>query len=711
MKSNQRKGACCLNRIDKDSGRKNFLLNLVKSSIILGAIDRFTAYIYSLLKNGLFGYIFSGYKNETRSGIGDRLTSTKLSHHLGELRYGICRLIEESVIIASVDRFAKYLLRCRLKVYGVFLMSFGAYTAVITAINTITANETAKLFADSGLMISLVLVLASLPLVFSQYNLSEALVSSKIGLFILRITGFNRIAPGSHGKSAGHTSVSFILGVGVAIISHVVAPQYNVLGVLGCIAALLMAYLVLLRPEIGVCSVFFLMPFLPTMVLAAIVVYTFFCWMIKVLRGKRVMRLEPLDIVVMVFAVLLLSGGFISLSAGSLKPSLLMVCLICGYFLVVQLITNRDWLVRCSVSTVLSGAIVALYGIAMYYTGSGYYSAAWLDDEMFGGIANRAVSTLENPNMLGEYLIIVIPIAIAMFIGRGEGMRKMPTFACICLLGVCLMLTWSRGAWLALIVALIAFILMWHHRSIWLIILGLSSIPILPSILPASIISRFASIGNMADSSTSYRVYIWRASIGMLRDNCMAGIGIGEDAWRRLYPMYSYMGIEAAPHSHNLFIQIWLELGVFGIIAFAVFILLLIQAAFTLFRRLSSNNPIRTPDLSESIMRFNKQNDLTGSDAQRISKIQLRMSVIGPLTGIIAVLIQGITDYSWYNYRLYLFFWLIAGLCSAYIRNGNSFLYTSVTSDSDVTASDARIPIKNDGNRKKNIRRKNNERT
>lgn len=700
-----------MNKIDTDGGRGNFFLNLVRSSIILGAIDRFTAYIYSLLKNGLFGYIFSGYKNETRSHIADRLTSAKLSHHLGELRYGLCRLIEESVIIASVDRFAKYLLRCRLKVYGVFLMSFGAYTAVITAIDTIMANETAKLFSDLGLMISLVIVFSSLPLVFSQHSLSEALVSSKIGRFILRITGFGRISPDSHGRSAGHTSVSFVLGVGVAILSHVIAPQYNVIGVLGCIAAILTAYLVLLRPEIGVCSMFFLMPFLPTMALAAIVVYTFLCWMIKVLRGKRVLRLEPIDIVVMVFAVLLLSGGFISLSPGSLKPSLLMVCLIFGYFLTVQLITNRDWLVRCSVSTVLSGAIVSLYGIVMYYTGGGYYSAAWLDGEMFGGIANRAVSTLENPNMLGEYLIIVIPIAIAMFLSRGEGMRKTPTFACICLLGVCLLLTWSRGAWLALIVALIAFILMWHHRSIWLIILGVCSVPILPSILPASIISRFASIGNMADSSTSYRVYIWRASVGMLKDNCMAGIGIGEDAWRRLYPMYSYMGIEAAPHSHNLFIQIWLELGVFGIIAFAIFILLLLQSAFTMFRRLSANNPIRTPDLTESIMRFNKQNNLTGADAQRTSKLQLRMSVIGPLTGIIAVLIQGITDYSWYNYRLYLFFWLIAGLCSAYIRNGNSFLHTSVPSDSDASASDARILLKSGGHRKKDIRRKDNERT
>ena len=40
-----------------------------------------------------------------------------------------------------------------------------------------------------------------------------------------------------------------------------------------------------------------------------------------------------------------------------------------------------------------------------------------------------------------------------------------------------------------------------------------------------------------------------------------------------------------------------------------------------------------------------------------------------PLCGIFAVLIQGLTDYSWYNYRVYLMFWLVAGLIPALAKN------------------------------------------
>ena len=34
--------------------------------------------------------------------------------------------------------------------------------------------------------------------------------------------------------------------------------------------------------------------------------------------------------------------------------------------------------------------------------------------------------------------------------------------------------------------------------------------------------------------------------------------------------------------------------------------------------------------------------------------------------GIFGVLVQGMTDYVWYNYRVFLMFWLIIGLCCSY---------------------------------------------
>lgn len=657
---------------DKNNfGKGKLLLAFLRSSLILTSLDLFTSYIYTLIKKGFFGYIFSGYCEDSRSQLKNRWSVSKAASHFTEFRYGICRRIESSILVYYVNWIMKFLLGCKLKVYGVFFASFGAYTAVVIAIGAILNNDIASLVQHQQIGIAMILILSSLPLILSKKRLSEALVSSVIGRIIIKITGFTESEIFSTVGDGGHSSSAFLIGIICGALTYSISPFF----ILIAIVALIWAYLVLIRPEIGVVTLFFFMPFFPTMLLAAIVIYTTLCWIIKLFRGKRVFRLEPVDIMALAFIVLLFFGGVISLSTTSLKPALLMVCLAMGYFLTIELITSREWLVRCSLSSIFAASLTSLYGLFMYFTGTGYASDAWVDSDMFSSIGRRAVSTLENPNMLGEYLILILPIAVSMFIGRGEGLRKLSALSCIAVMGVCLIFTWSRGAWLGLIVAALVFLFMWHRRAVWLVLAGIVSVPILPSILPASIVSRFTSIGNMADSSTSYRMYIWRASVDMIGDHILTGIGIGEGAWHRLYPLYTYQGVEAAPHSHNLFLQIWLELGLIGILVFLAFLFMLYQSGFTLFSRLNDSYPLNNPDISETLLKHNLAiGKETLSQKMQRGKTQLRISTAGPLCGIIAVLAQGMTDYAWYNYRLYLMFWLVCGLSAAYVRSGRSFI-------------------------------------
>ncbi len=644
----------------------NFFVRLVRTSIILNALDRFCAYIYHLIKNGFFGYVFSGYHGDLRAPLFSRIRDSKTARHFAEVRYGICRRFESSILLNGIVYFTKYLLGCRLKVYGVFLASFGVYTAVYVLFSSMFSGDTSSIMEHPYILPALVMIIAAVPLVLSKKTLSQSLRESVIGRFIMLVTGFDAEDMTETVGEGGHLNTAFLLGIICGAMTYAFPPLYLLLGM----AALLWAYLVLIRPELGVLTLFFTMPIFPTMLLGAVTAYTAICYFLKLIRGKRILRIEPIDITVLAFAVLLFFGGTVSLSPQSLKPALLMVCFLLGYFLTVELITTREWLVRCSVACVCSATLISLYGIALYFLGAGYSSSAWVDSEMFTGIQARAVATLENPNMLGEYLILILPIAVGMFIGRGEGLRRFQAFVCIGIMGVCLILTWSRGAWLGLIFAALLFLFMWHRRSVWLILAGIASIPILPAILPASIVSRFTSIGNMTDSSTSYRVYIWRATVNMIEDNFLSGIGIGEGAWDRLYPLYAYLGVEAAPHSHNLYLQIWLELGIIGLLVFIVFLFLLYQAAFTLFFRLSGGCTLIAPDLSGGMLRQNLEEGLDSAHEMSRSRVQLRISTAGPLCGIFAVLVQGLTDYAWYNYRLYLMFWLVCGLASAYARNG-----------------------------------------
>jgi hypothetical protein len=48
------------------------------------------------------------------------------------------------------------------------------------------------------------------------------------------------------------------------------------------------------------------------------------------------------------------------------------------------------------------------------------------------------------------------------------------------------------------------------------------------------------------------------------------------------------------------------------------------------------------------------------------------MTVLGLLCGIVSLLLMGMTDHIFYNYRIFLLFWLVVGIAVAQIRIGRT---------------------------------------
>ena len=88
-----------------------------------------------------------------------------------------------------------------------------------------------------------------------------------------------------------------------------------------------------------------------------------------------------------------------------------------------------------------------------------------------------------------------------------------------------------------------------------------------PFVLPASIINRFTSIGNLTESSASYRVSIWKGAVEMIKNFWYTPIGQGSVAFNNIYPLYALNAVYAE-HSHNLFLQIIIETSVIGFVLF-----------------------------------------------------------------------------------------------------------------------------------------------
>lgn len=644
------------------------LLTLLRGSVFFSAIDRFTQILYNALTGGFFGTLFTAYP--TAEEKRESLLFSRPGN--SSVRRFITRTVEESVFLHLMRQFIRYLLRCRVRVYGTFFLTFGSYSAASYLLELLGEEKSAPTMT---LVVSVVLIGVSLPLLSCNDSLSRALAQSRLAPPILSLLGIRGEALRMEG-SAGRSNVAFALGMLVGLCSFFVSPVWITAGMLG----IFLAYRVFVTPELGIAALFFGMPFLPTMLLVALVLYIASCFLVKWILGKRQVHLEAVDAAALAFAFSLGCGGLFSFSAGSRKPALVFVCFLGAYFLTVFLIRTGEWLKKCVWAAVASSTLVALYGIFQYFSGALSSANAWLDSDMFEDIAGRAVSTLENPNMLAEYLILLIPLAAAQFLaGKGFSSRTLALLSCG-VLGGCIILTWSRGAWLGLLFGVFVFLLIWSRRTIYLIVAGVFSIPFLPFVLPDSIIQRFTSIGNLGDSSTSYRVNIWRGTVRMLEDYWISGVGVGEAAWGTVYPRYSLASIETAPHAHNLYLQTWVQTGIVGLLLLAAFFFLLLQCHFTYYRDLTRMRE----EISASVLSVHLTSGSRRDAARSIRRTSheetdvrreitaMRLEAAAPLCGILAALVQGFTDYIWYNYRVYLMFWLICGLSAAYVRSGRA---------------------------------------
>ena len=366
----------------------------------------------------------------------------------------------------------------------------------------------------------------------------------------------------------------------------------------------------------------------PSMVVLLLSAVGYASLLLSLVRDRRrQLAWCPINRYVILYSAVYLAGTLFSVDLrASLPAGLLSVAFMLFAVVLGNAVENRRQLDTLVTLVVLAGTAVACYGILQYIFRWGYQSAAWVDDDMFSSIQFRAASTLENPNMLGQYLILTISLGGFKLLSARGWRARLGYLACCGAMCVCMILTFSRGAWLGLLFAGAAFFVLLSPR---LILLAPAALAGLYFALPETVISRFTSIGNLKDASTSYRVSIWRGTLAMLKDYWLCGIGPGDAAFNAVYPAYSLSGI-SAPHSHNLFLQIVCDVG---ICALAVFLILL----FVFFRMMcSAMSRERNPD-------------------SRLLQIALTAGVFG-------FLVQAMTDYSFYNYRVMYIFWACLAL-------------------------------------------------
>ena len=250
------------------------------------------------------------------------------------------------------------------------------------------------------------------------------------------------------------------------------------------------------------------------------------------------------------------------------------------------------------------------------------------------GMLGRVYSTLENPNNFAEVLLMLLPFyAAAVFYSKGI-MKKLIFLALAAPSLVALFLTGSRSSWIGFAVAVLVFVLFKNKAIVpLLIVLGILAVPFLPQ----SIYRRIMTIFNpTADTSAMYRLDIYRTIWPMFKDYWFSGLGLGNEVFAKIGQTYYQYTTKTPPHSHNVFLQVWIETGAIGALAFIGFVLGLVKKLIKAVKKAA--DPVVA-------------NMLAAGTAS--------------ITGI---LIVSLAEYVWFYPRVMLVFWAVIGLAIASLK-------------------------------------------
>lgn len=399
------------------------------------------------------------------------------------------------------------------------------------------------------------------------------------------------------------------------------------------IPTIFMAIIALYYPIYGLAAYILATPFMSHTKLLLFGGFIIFTYILKIIKeGSFRFKSSPINIFIFLFAFIVIANTVLSVDpAGSFRDfSIHMVSLGLMFILLHSKKTKKD-IYLLSLVFVIASVLVSFHGIYQFLIDIEMESG-WVDMSQNHYINTRVFSTFENPNLLAEYLLIIIPISIAFAFYSKDVYKKILFIMATGIMLLTIGLTYSRGGWLGLMVAIIVFLLLTSIKTL-LLLIPIGALGILFS--PASILQRIKTIGNLQDSSNFYRYNLWSMSLNILRDFWYSGLGIGYlPFFRKISPLY--LGPIAPYHTHNTFLQVAVETGIVGLIIFAGLTLTLIKTAISVI-------------------------------LQTKSKF-IKIFTASYTAGLSGILLHGLVEHILYNPKIIITFWLIIGMITGLYR-------------------------------------------
>lgn len=344
----------------------------------------------------------------------------------------------------------------------------------------------------------------------------------------------------------------------------------------GAISTLLMALVLILAP------------FVPTTMIGMLLVACAGFWLLWTLVEPSQGRLSGVHLLITVFwGIALLATGLSPVKSAALM-GLAKLSLYLAFFALAER-TLRSPQRRSQVITVylLVALAVSVEAMRQWFFGAEPL-ATWTDPESSLANVTRVYSFLGNPNLLAGYLLPAIPLSGAAILAWRGWLPKLLAVVMLLLNGSSLVLTFSRGGWLGLVATLLTMALLllvwllprlprfWQRWGIPLLFSGLALFLVAAILGVPALRDRVASIFvARGDSSNNFRINVWTAVQAMIRDRPWLGIGPGNDAFNRVYPLFQTSARFTALSAYSIFLELLVEVGVIGFSVFLWFLVVL----------------------------------------------------------------------------------------------------------------------------------------
>jgi len=279
-----------------------------------------------------------------------------------------------------------------------------------------------------------------------------------------------------------------------------------------------------------------------------------------------------------VFAVswmLLLVGAIFSLWASyDVSLSLPVLLVLTGSIALYYAVVNAPKPRALAQAVVLVGLAVAVYFLTQYQyiPDAGKSSLASALGRVTSGLFPRLGSWEPFSNGVATLLEGLIPLGVALtLVGRSRGWRMISGIA-TGVMGLTVLVTASRGAWVALLVTGVLWLTSrWRRGAIVLggaTLVALAAMGGYLALVEGATLAGIPILGPVLHQffARPDRLEVYQGSLRLIQDFPLTGIGLGE-VFALVYSKYVLLIPHAfLTYSHNLYLTIWLGHGLLGIL-------------------------------------------------------------------------------------------------------------------------------------------------